>query len=119
MWRWIESVYERLDADAKERVSVEVSNDEGKSPQFHGFDGNEEGEYLGVARMLIDHLDRFAEFSGRDLNTHHNTTGHYESMLAAFERVKEARSLGLYERADADDLIAVLNAPYEPLSLTD
>ena len=37
--------------------------------RFSGFDGNNELEYISVARFLIDHLDSFTDFKGRDLDS--------------------------------------------------
>jgi uncharacterized protein YfbU (UPF0304 family) len=69
MWSFIESSYQRLSAEDKARIEAEAVPF-GKDVQFTGFDGNNEGEYVGAARFLIEKLDRFSNFKGRDLDSH-------------------------------------------------
>ena len=53
---------------------------------FVGFDGNEEPHY-GVAKMLVEHLDRYSEWMDRDLNSHHNTLDGYLNMKQVFDEL--------------------------------
>ena len=49
----------------------------GKNLKFHGFDGNNEPECMGIARFLVEQLGRFtdfkAEISTRTLRPWHGT----------------------------------------------
>ena len=60
--------------------------------RFSGFDGNNELEYISVARFLIDHLDSFTDFKGRDLNSHMPSIDRYSRMFLVFEPMR--KSLG-------------------------
>ena len=53
---------------------------------FVGFDGNHEPHH-GVAKMLVHKLDRFSEWEGRALNSHHHTLTSYRRMNDAFDRI--------------------------------
>jgi uncharacterized protein YfbU (UPF0304 family) len=60
----------------------------GKDPQFRGFDGNNESEYMSVASFLINDLERFEEFKGRSMNSHMPSIETYRRMLSAFEPMR-------------------------------
>jgi len=83
MWSFIESAYHGLSADDKERIRVEAEPF-GTHVRFAGFDGNNESEHIGIARFLIDDLDRFTSFKGRDLNSHSPSLEAHRRMLAVF-----------------------------------
>ena len=80
MWSLIELSYERIAADDKEKVSQEVPS-YSVPPTFRGFDGNNESNHLSTAYFVINRLDRFNEFKGRDLNSHIQVLPRYRSML--------------------------------------
>ena len=69
MWSLIESVYAKLSPKDKAKIEKEAAPF-GKDVYFWGFDGNNESEHLGVARFMINDLERFSEFKERDLNSH-------------------------------------------------
>jgi uncharacterized protein len=69
MWSFIEKADQSLSPDDKAQVEREATPF-GKHVKFTGFDGNGEAGYISVARFLIDELDRFGEFKGRELNSH-------------------------------------------------
>ena len=69
MWSMIERSYANLSEASKQFVDKEAAPF-GKDPMFRGFDGNNESEYLGTASFLVNDLDRFEEFKGRDFNSH-------------------------------------------------
>jgi uncharacterized protein YfbU (UPF0304 family) len=59
---------------------------------FHGFDGNNEGEYFLFCRFLIETQGKFQEqlpYLGQNdnLNSHTPMTGKYQRMLEASKRV--------------------------------
>ena len=59
----------------------------GAEVRFHGFDGNNEASHISVAKFLVDYLDRFQEFKGRELNAHMPTLEAHGRMLAVFEPI--------------------------------
>ena len=106
MWSFVESGYAQLSDERKKEVEAEVGP-QGQHVKFPGFDGNNEIEHLSIARFLIDHLDRFVNFKGRDLNSHFPSIEKYRRMLQAFEPVRET----LIGRAlSSSEVIDLLNA---------
>ncbi len=87
MWSFIEQAYKGFSAANKKRVETEVGP-LGKSPQFSGFDGNNETEYMGIARFLVEKMGRFSNFKGRDFNSHFPTVERYRQMTAKFEPMR-------------------------------
>ena len=67
MWWRIEFSYSKLSPTDQETVKAAGH---GYAPVFHGFDGNNETTEMGVADMLINDLNRWHQFKGRDLNAH-------------------------------------------------
>jgi uncharacterized protein YfbU (UPF0304 family) len=87
MWSFLEDGYAKLSKKDKDRVAEEAAPF-GKHVVFHGFDGNGEAEYIGIARFMIEQLDRFTKFKGRDLNAHMPTIDTHRRMLALFEPIR-------------------------------
>ena len=85
MWSFLESGYEKLSKKDKARVAADAEP-LGKHVKFSGFDGNNESEHIGVARFLIEQLDRFTSFKGRDLNSHMPSIDAYRRMFAVLNR---------------------------------
>ena len=83
MWSSIESGIASLKKSDIAAASKVLGRDVGEY-RFPGFDGNNETEYLSVARFLIEKMDRFQEFKGRGLNSHHFTLSGYRRMLEVF-----------------------------------
>lgn len=86
MWSMIERSYKNLSIDQKNWVKKEASPF-GENPSFSGFDGNNESEYIGAAWFLVNDLDRFQEFKGRDLNSHCPLIETYNRMLSVFKPI--------------------------------
>lgn len=86
MWTWIERALPHLSPDDMELVKAAHY---GYEPKFSGFDGNNEAELLGIARFLIEQLQRFEDFKGRDLGMGMPSSGQYQRMLRAFEPMKK------------------------------
>jgi uncharacterized protein YfbU (UPF0304 family) len=110
MWSFIESAYARLSPKDKARVEKEAEPF-GTHVRFRGFDGNNETEYMGIARFLIDDLERFSSFKGRDLNSHAPSVETYRRMLRVFEPMRSnlvGRELG------ATEIIELLNEKMHP-----
>jgi uncharacterized protein len=60
MWSFLEDGYSKLSKKEKDRVAAEAEPF-GKHVVFRGFDGNGEAEYIGIARFLVEQLDRFTK----------------------------------------------------------
>ncbi|MBA3769509.1 MAG: YfbU family protein [Blastocatellia bacterium] len=80
MWSLIELSYERLPADEIDTLANEVPSYM-VPPTFRGFDGNNESQHLSTTYFVINRLDRFVEFKGRDLNSHIQILPRYRIML--------------------------------------
>lgn len=110
MWYFIESGYGKLSKKDKERVETEAEPF-GKSITFRGFDGNNESEHMGIARFLIDDLERFSTLKGRDLNSHMPSIETYRRMLGVFEPMRRNLMGG---ELSASQIIDVLKAMRHP-----
>jgi uncharacterized protein len=95
MWDFMEVAFEKLDDGDKARLA-EASKPFGTLVRFPGFDGNNEAEYLGIARFLIDDLGRFGRFQDRErgLNSHHPTLKMYGAMYRVFEPIRKTLVFG-------------------------
>lgn len=87
MWRFLERGFNELSKEDMEQVAADAKPF-GEHVVFSGFDGNGEGQYIGVARFMIDQLDHFTGFKGRDLNAHMPMLGIHRRMLSVFEPIR-------------------------------
>lgn len=110
MWSFLESGCAKLSTKDKARVATEAAPF-GKNVRFRGFDGNNETEHLGIARFLIEQLDRFSSFDGRDLNSHHPSMETYRRMLRVFDPIR--RNL-MGRELEVSEIIAILNEMTHP-----
>lgn len=86
MWTRIEEVCSTLAKTTLTKLAKDVPG-HGNPPRFRGFDGNcSEGRFIGIARLLIDRMDRFEWFKDRDLNSHFPMESAYRRMLQAFDK---------------------------------
>jgi uncharacterized protein YfbU (UPF0304 family) len=106
MWSFLESSYERLSDRDKTLVETDAGN-----VRFRGFDGNNEGDHMSAARFFVDHLERFQEFRGRDLNSHTHSIDRYRRMLKVFKPLRPLLFDGLFA---AEHVIAILSASAHP-----
>lgn len=106
MWSFLETGYEELSKSDRSRVRTECAPF-GDRVRFSGFDGNNEAVYIGIARFLMEQLDRFTKFKGRDLDTHAPTVNAYRRMLSVF---RELRSDMAGRELTADEIISILKA---------
>lgn len=88
MWNFIERAYESYTDAQKAEVEAAVGI-WGKDPKFHGFDGNNETEYMGIARFLVEQLNRFSDFKGRDFNSHSPTVARNILMARRFDDIRK------------------------------
>lgn len=110
MWYFLERGYAALSKKDKDRVAAEAEPF-GSNVRFPGFDGNHEGEHMGVADFLIKKLDRFSEFEGRGLNAHMPTLEGYRRMLPVFEPIRKTLT---GRDLNATEIIEILNARLHP-----
>ena len=107
VWWFLEQSYARLSEKDKDHVKKEAEPF-GDDVVFRGFDGNEEAEYLNIAQFLIDKLNRFPDFGGRDLNSHMPSIEWHRRMVRAFKPIKSRLSGGNF--LSAGNIIEILNA---------
>lgn len=87
MWSFIEEAVESFSAVERKKLVAEVGPT-GRDPKFFGFDGNNESEYLGIASHLVNRMDRFQRFKGRDLNSHMPVVARYARMTRQFQPLR-------------------------------
>jgi uncharacterized protein YfbU (UPF0304 family) len=104
MWDFIESAYQGYSDADKKRIEDEVGFG-GKDPKFYGFDGNNESEYMNIARFIVHQLRRFEHFKERDFNSHTPTVSRYLGMADAF---KEIRKTLIGREMSAAEMIHIL-----------
>jgi uncharacterized protein len=111
MWHFIESAWKKLDPKDRARVESEAEPF-GDDPKFRGFDGNNEAEYLGIARFLIEEMKRFSQFKGRDLDSHlPSSLESYDRMLTVFLPMRATLSGATLT---ASQIIEILKARRHP-----
>ena len=66
MWRLIEQSYAKLPPADKKCIETDAAPF-GKNVSFLGFDGNNESEYMAIARFLVEDIGTFEYFKGRIL----------------------------------------------------
>jgi uncharacterized protein YfbU (UPF0304 family) len=113
MWDRLERDYVELSPVEQARVGEESHR--GHPPQFLGFDGNNETDLLHIARLLINDLDRWSGFKGRDLNSHMPSIDSYRRMLSIWRPLwdRKVAQHGGYEFT-ADEIIAILRERIHP-----
>ncbi len=87
MWSFLETGYKRLSEEEKEHIAQEL-DPFGKNILFPGFDGNNETGHFSIARFLVDEMNRFESFKGRELNSHSECLDGYRRMLVTFEPMR-------------------------------
>lgn len=106
MWSFIEERVAKLTDAEKDKVKAANYN---HLPRFSGFDGNNEGELMGIASFLVDKMNRFSSFKGRgSLNSHSETVSEYRRMLAVFGPIRA--TLGFGRSMSVDQLIEIVSA---------
>ncbi|MFZ0854115.1 MAG: YfbU family protein [Hyphomicrobiaceae bacterium] len=107
MWVIIETAYKKLPQAEKARIATDAAPS-GSDVKFGGFDGNSEIKHMIIARFLIERLEHWTDFAGRNLNSHYPSLGAYRRMLKVWGSIKK----GLLSADDltADQIVALLNA---------
>lgn len=106
MWSFMEEGFEALSDDEKKQFAVDAAPY--NKVQFIGFDGNNEGEYRSIARLLIEKMDRFTRFAGRDLNSHSPSIERYRRMYRVFEPMRQ--NLGMGRQLSLKSLVELIKA---------
>jgi len=103
MWSSLEESYGKLSPADNQKVEKEANR---TSVRLFGFDANKEDHYF-IARYLIEQLDRYPSFRGRDLNSPSPRIDGYRRMYRVFEAIRPT----LVDRSlNADQIVKVLNA---------
>lgn len=93
MWSTLEESFKALDAEGQKTLS-DTAGLSGRNVKFPGFDGNNEHELLSIAKIFVDDLEQWSEFSGRVNNSHMRTTDRYHRMLADFKDIRAGKLSG-------------------------
>ncbi|MDO3616486.1 YfbU family protein [Ralstonia pseudosolanacearum] len=108
MWTTLEVSFNSLDPAAKQRVAAEAERF--PDARLPGFDGNNESDLHSVACFFVEDMGRFAQFKGRDLNSHTEMRDTYRKMHDKFRAIQTARSHR--PNLNAEELISVLKADH-------
>jgi uncharacterized protein YfbU (UPF0304 family) len=110
MWDVLERTHEGLSpADQAEFLRLSPKSDHGVS--FFGFDGNH-GEEYSIAHILINKMEKWSRFAGRDLNSHMPTVDIYSRMLEVYRPLHDQNP---YQATlSPQGLAAVMNARIHP-----
>lgn len=109
MWSTIEVSYAELSEEDKTSLLARTQPFT-RAPRFPGFDGNNEAEYISISSILINQLDRFQDFNGRDLNAHMPTLDLHHRMLTKFNEIREDN----WDLLTCDELQTVLAERVHP-----
>lgn len=110
MWELLEISYKRLNSADKARVEAEAKPF-GNDVQFRGFDGNNETEYMGAAGSLVNDLESFSTFKGRNLNSHVPSIDSYRRMLAVFQPLRNSHD---FDTLNVEQVITILKERTHP-----
>lgn len=110
MWECIELHYEELDPAQRQHLA-ELAPVFGKGPVFRGFDGNNEAKERSIVGILVNDLNRWEIFEGRDTNSHVQLSDAYTRMYEVYERIIGTS----YDFSPSiEELAALLNAQIHP-----
>lgn len=110
MWSLIEHSYALLSEKDKKHLE-DIAAPFGKDPKFPGFDGNNESSYMGTASFIVNDLDRFEEFKGRNFNSHCPSLDGHRRMLATLDEIRESMDFG---PLSTEDLAKILKERIHP-----
>ncbi|MGE0969627.1 YfbU family protein [Klebsiella sp. WOUb02] len=109
-WEFLEEGFDKLSVDEKGQL-VEKAAPFGLEVKFTGFDGNNETKLMSITRFLVNKMDLFQRFNGRDFNSHIPSMAGYLRMYAVFKPWFDNypnRPLNL------DEIAGILNARRHP-----
>jgi len=105
MWAFIELAFARLTEADRERIEIEAPY---RQVSFVGYDGNYETEHMTIVRHLVEKMNRYQQFKGREFNSHTRKRPYYCNMLQKFHPMRTA--LGPGRTLSVDELIELLSA---------
>lgn len=107
MYSNLKASFEELDDAEKAEVIKETSiNDAGV--RFPGFDGNNETDYMVIARVLIEKLDRYIDLDSTPYNSHCPMLAKYRRQYAEYDKTIDSMAIG--GPLSKENIIAILNA---------
>lgn len=104
MWSFIEEACESFGDEDIEKIRNEADTF-GNCTKFVGFDANHDSKYLNIARFLIDDMNRFTRFKGRELNST-TSVETYRRMVDVFLPIR--KTLVDFLKLNADQVIQIL-----------
>ncbi len=108
MFSTLKTSYEQLSKTEKDRIKSEAAPF-GNNVDFSGYDGNNESEYMGIARFLTEKLNRYTNIKNEAVkNSHAPLITLYDRMYQEYEHRSKNSSLG------PDAIIAILKARNNP-----
>jgi uncharacterized protein YfbU (UPF0304 family) len=87
MWSFIEEGFLALDEPSRAKLA-EDAKPFGTYVTFSGFDSQSESEHVSIARFLVEKMDRFSIFRGRDFNSHAPLRARYMAMYEVFNPIR-------------------------------
>jgi len=110
MWLRIESGYQALSPEDKDRVKA-ARGSHGQEPRFRGFDGH--SDHASIAGTMIRDLGYYEEFADRSLDSHMPDIEVHDRLLRKFKELQQ-RAGGLWNELTADELIEILDESIHP-----
>lgn len=107
MWDFIEESIEKMNP---EEIEALKAANHGHLPAFAGFDGNNEGSLMSIARFMVEKMNRFSRFKKHGFNSHSPTAERYRRMTQAFQPIR--KDLGFGKRIGVDQIVQLLKAEY-------
>lgn len=108
MWYFIEEGYDTFEPVEKAKIANDAAPC-GKHVKFMGFDGNMESKHMSAAQFLVENLDRYPRFKGRNFNSHCPTLDTYKRMLAVFMPMQKTLN---GNNLSVDHVIEILKAQH-------
>lgn len=109
LYNFMQIAFDQLEPSDKERIKEETNIKE-DAINFPGFDGNNEGRQLSIARHLIEEMDRFTDFAGKYLNSHSRKLDQYREMLKVAKEIRSTKTGFEQPYYSTAEIIAILNA---------
>ena len=113
MWTVIEHHYDHLEETDKARVVSEAAPYD-TDVKFAGFYPNEESSHKSIAEFLIEHIDNYPRFKGRDLITTRPVVDWYRRMLKVYEPMYKFLLAGQNKNLSASDIVSLLLEQVHP-----
>lgn len=109
MCETVETSYANLSLEDQETVkSGTIFN---ASRAFDGFDGNNESAFMSATRFMVNELELFTYFEGREFNSHAPSIDTYKRMLDKFNRICNPY---LHQGLSTDQIIDIMNEKIHP-----